>query len=78
MRVRMVSAAASLSLGIAAATVEQGPATPETSTAQIKAAPIELPWPNRYRVPVTLEPSRQVRLIAPGNDVLRRLTAPTG
>ncbi|MEO6809081.1 MAG: efflux RND transporter periplasmic adaptor subunit [Isosphaeraceae bacterium] len=78
MKVRMVSAAVGLTLGVALAASGQGPAATGTTTAQIETVPIELNWPDHYQVPVTLEPSRQARLIAPGDGVLRSLTAPIG
>lgn len=78
MRVRMLSASVGVILGVAVAAVGQGPAAPGTSTAQIETVPIELSWPDHYQVPVTLEPSRQARLIAPSDGILRSLTAPIG
>jgi RND family efflux transporter MFP subunit len=51
---------------------------PGTSTARVETQPIELIAADRYIIPVVLEPSRRVMLMAPADGIVRSLEVPVG
>ncbi|HEV3122512.1 MAG TPA: HlyD family efflux transporter periplasmic adaptor subunit [Isosphaeraceae bacterium] len=69
--------AMSLALVVASGAVAwaQGPGT---STARVETQPIELIAADRYIIPVVLEPSRRVMLVAPADGIVRSLEVPVG
>ncbi len=53
------------------------PARSQTS-ARVETAPLELRSPDRYSMPIALEPGRFVKLIAPDDGLLRLVAVPVG
>jgi multidrug efflux pump subunit AcrA (membrane-fusion protein) len=82
---RGVSAVAAGALGIlAVAAWGQHASKPEPSaagtpaTARVETAPLELALPDRYNVPLVLEPNRRVAIMAMADGVVRSLGAALG
>ena len=91
MRHRVFAAAASASVCVlaAAALAQQPPygqnpggvakpAAVPTVQATVETAPLNLVFPDRYAVPVVLEPNRKVFLMAPSDGMLKSVSAPVG
>jgi len=72
-----------LALGMAVATAADGqvvasPGNPNQVAAKVERAPLYLTAPDRYRVPLVLEPLRKVSLMTPADAVLRTIAVPVG
>jgi RND family efflux transporter MFP subunit len=49
-----------------------------TTTARVETAPLELTPPDRYQIPVVLEPTRRVAIMATSDGILRSISVPVG
>jgi RND family efflux transporter MFP subunit len=78
MRVRAAAAAIGLATVLAMAAWGQGPSGGASAAARVETAPLELTAPDRYQVPVILEPARRASLVAPADGMLRALNAEVG
>lgn len=81
MRTRFLAAALAMVALIAAATGgrAQAPGRPEgTQQATVETAAIELTPPDRFQVPLVLEPGRRVALMATADGIVRQVAAPIG
>jgi RND family efflux transporter MFP subunit len=77
MRTRTLGAAWSLLFTIASAVWAQTQDAP-TASARVEAVPLELISSERYQIPVVLEPSRRVAIVAIDDGVVRGLSVPVG
>jgi len=73
MKLQILSAALGLALVGASVSWGQG-----TSAARVETAPLELTAPDHYQIPVVLEPSRRVVVVAPADGILRSWAVPVG
>lgn len=88
MRYRTIATAAGMALVVTAAGLGQGQApnaggqAPAAATAAqqatVETADIALVYPDRYAVPVVLEPNRRIFLTAPSDGVLKSISTPVG
>ena len=51
---------------------------PNQVTAKVERAPLFLTAPDRFRVPLALEPLRKVTVMTPADGVLRTISVPVG
>lgn len=66
---------------VAAAAMGQAPGNPQAGSsiqATVETAPLNLILPDRYAVPVVLEPNRMVFLMAPNDGMLKSVSTPVG
>ena len=94
MRYRAIAAATGAALVVSLAALAQGqqapgggnpggnpqqkPAPPAALQASVETANLALVFPDRYAVPVVLEPNRKVFLVAANDGILKSISAPVG
>lgn len=91
MRQRAIVSASGAALVVAVAALAQGqqgpqggippqqkPQAPAALQASVETADVSLIFPDRYAVPVVLEPNRKVFMVAPNDGVLKSIAAPVG
>ena len=87
MRYRTIATATGMALVVTAAVWGQGqapnaggqaPAATAAQQATVETADIALVYPDRYAVPVVLEPNRRIFLTAPSDGVLKSISTPVG
>ncbi|MBX6314920.1 MAG: efflux RND transporter periplasmic adaptor subunit, partial [Isosphaeraceae bacterium] len=80
MGARGLSAVLSLGLILAVAVRGQTPSPPAApaATATVETIPVELTTPDRYQIPMVLEPARRVTIVATSEGFVRSLSVPVG
>ena len=86
MRYRALATATGIACVLGAAALGQGPQAPAgnlavkapAQQATVETANLALVYPDRYAVPVVLEPNRKVFLMAPADGMLIDMTATVG
>ena len=86
MRYRTIATATGMALVVTAAVLGQGQApnaggqVPAAAAPQatVETADIAIVYPDRYAVPVVLEPNRRIFLTAPSDGVLKAISTPVG
>ena len=88
MRYRTIATATGMALVVTAAVWAQGqqpnnaggqaPAAAAAQQATVETADVGVVYPDRYAVPVVLEPNRRIFLMAPSDGVLKSVSTPVG
>ncbi len=87
MKYRAIAAAMGSACVLAAAAMGQGPGSPTnkpaatgspTQQATVETAEVSVVYPDRYAVPVSLEPNRKIYVVAPSDGIVTEVSAPVG